>query len=184
MVRLRLASCSVGLPRSAGRSTRLRQDEGWTWSAEMRFLSTAARDVRSGYRILWRSPGSSLVIILTIALGIGLNVAIFSVVHAVLWRSLPYPDAGRMVAIAVDTRDIPSASALTGPMFDPRDASDTLMHVAQVEGRDASIEINGVMERVPAARATDDPCRCSVRWRSDAHSSTNKIFGALSSWAS
>ena len=63
----------------------------------MRYLHAAARDAQYGCRILWRSPGYAASVILTIALGIGLNVAIFSTVYAVLWRSLPYPDAGRLV---------------------------------------------------------------------------------------
>ena len=121
----------------------------------MRFLPTVVRDAQHGCRVLWRSPGYATVVILTIALGIGLNVAIFSVVHAVLWRSLPYPDASRIVAIEADTRDIPSAYAASGTAFDLRQASQTLVDIAQVEGRDASIEIDGVMERVAAARATD-----------------------------
>jgi hypothetical protein len=62
-------------------------------------LRGVARDARYGARVLWRSPGYAAVVILTIALGIGVNAATFSVVHAVLWRSLPYPDAGRIVAI-------------------------------------------------------------------------------------
>jgi hypothetical protein len=55
-------------------------------------ISAALRDARSGARVLWRSPGYAAVVVFTIALGIGLNAAIFSVVHAVLWRSLPYPN--------------------------------------------------------------------------------------------
>src|SRR5436190_7491202 len=51
-------------------------------------LETAARDARYGARVLWRSPGYALVVIMTLALGIGLNAAIFSVEYAVLWRSL------------------------------------------------------------------------------------------------
>jgi predicted permease len=119
-------------------------------------LRTAVRDALHGCRVLRRSPGYALVVILTIALGIGLNVAVFSVVRAVLWRSLPYPDADRIVSIAADTRDIPSASAASGPAFDVREASRSLVQVAEVEGRDASIEIDGEMERVASARATDD----------------------------
>ena len=122
----------------------------------MRFLTAAVRDARYGSRILWRSPSYALVVILTIALGIGVNVAIFSVIHAVLWRSLPYPDASRIVAIEADTRDIPSARAASGAAFDVREASRAVTHIAHVEGRDAMIEIDGVMERVAAARATDD----------------------------
>src|SRR5215210_7172008 len=119
-------------------------------------LGAAARDVRYGARVLWRSPAYALVVIMTIALGIGLNAAIFSVVHAVLWRSLPYPPAGRIVVIEADTRALPSAYAASGDTFDVRAQSRLITSIAEAEGRDASLAIGGVMERVAAARATDD----------------------------
>ncbi len=119
-------------------------------------LRAAARDARYGARVLWRSPAYSLVVVMTIALGIGVNAAIFSVVHAVLWRPLSYPDAGRIVVIEADTRAMPTAYPSSGAVFDVRAQSRLLTGIAQVEGRDASIEIDGVMENVPAARVTDD----------------------------
>ena len=57
------------------------------------------RDIRFASRLLARSPGFSVVATLTLALGIGANVAVFSVMHAVLWRGLPYPDADRLVLV-------------------------------------------------------------------------------------
>jgi hypothetical protein len=54
-------------------------------------VAEAVADARYGARALWRSPGYAPLSSLTIALGIGVNAAIFSVVHAVLWRPLPYP---------------------------------------------------------------------------------------------
>jgi predicted permease len=119
-------------------------------------LEAAARDTRYGARVLWRSPGYAVVVILTIALGIGVNAAIFSVVHAVLWRSLPYPDAGGIVAIEADTAALPTAYSSSGPVFDLRTQSRLITNIAQVEGRDASLMLDGVMERVAAARVTDD----------------------------
>ena len=119
-------------------------------------LEGVARDARYGARVLWRSPGYAAVVILTIALGIGVNAAIFSVVHAVLWRSLPYPDAGRIVAIEADTAALPTAYSSSGPVFDLRTQSHLITNIGQVEGRDASLMIDGVMERVAAARVTDD----------------------------
>jgi putative ABC transport system permease protein len=119
-------------------------------------LEAAARDVRYGARVLWRSPGYALVVVLTIALGIGVNAAIFSVVHAVLWRSLPYPEADRIVAIEADTAGVPTAYSSPGPVFDLRTQSRLITGIAQVEGRDASLMIDGVMESVAAARVTDD----------------------------
>jgi putative ABC transport system permease protein len=119
-------------------------------------VEAGARDARYAARVLWRSPGYALVVIMTLALGIGLNAAIFSVVYAVLWRSLPYPDAARIVVVEADTRGLPSAYSSSGAVFDVRTQSRLITSIAQVEGRDASLEIDGVMERVTAARVTDD----------------------------
>jgi putative ABC transport system permease protein len=119
-------------------------------------LETVARDARYGARVLRRSPGYAVVVIMTLALGIGLNAAIFSVVYAVVWRSLPYPDAARIVVVEADTRALPTAYSSSGPVFDVRAQSRLITSITQVEGRDASVEIDGVMERVTAAKVTDD----------------------------
>ncbi len=114
------------------------------------------RDVRYGARALWRSPGYAAVVILTLTLGIGLSAAIFSVVHAVLWRSLPYPDVDRLVVVEADTRELPSAYSSSGAVFDVRAESRSIVSIAQAEGRDTSVAIGATMERVAGARVTDD----------------------------
>ena len=76
----------------------------------MTWLEHAGRDVRHAARMIARMPGLATVVIVSLAIGIGVNAAIFSVVHAVLWRSLPYPDASRIVVIEADTRSLPTAS--------------------------------------------------------------------------
>ena len=65
----------------------------------MRLAEDVTRDVRHAARGLWRSPGFSLAVILTLALGIGGNTAVFSVVDQLLLRPLPYPDGDQLVMV-------------------------------------------------------------------------------------
>jgi len=65
----------------------------------MRVAEDAARDARYAARGLWRSPGFSLAVILTLALGIGGNTAVFSVVDQLLLRPLPYPNGDQLVMV-------------------------------------------------------------------------------------
>ena len=73
------------------------------------FFETAWRDLRFAARSLAKNPGFAAVTIATLALGIGANTAIFTVVHAVLLERLPFHEPGRLVAVWEETPSGPAA---------------------------------------------------------------------------
>lgn len=82
------------------------------------FLETCARDLRYAARVLRKNFGFSCVVIFTLALGIGANTAIFSVLESQLWRPLPFPDAERLVDVHVVVRERPRQwDVLTNAMY-------------------------------------------------------------------
>jgi predicted permease len=68
-------------------------------------LETFVRDLRFAFRVLRKNPGFTFVVVLTLALGIGANTAIFSVLESQLWRPLPFPDSERLVDVHTVLRD-------------------------------------------------------------------------------
>ena len=63
-------------------------------------MTSVTQDVRHSLRTLWKNKGFTAVAVLTLALGIGVNTAMFSVLNTFLFRSLPYPESDRLVEMA------------------------------------------------------------------------------------
>src|SRR5712692_3796223 len=68
-------------------------------------------DLRQAFRLLLKTPGFSALVVIVLAVGIGANTAIFSIVNGVLLKPLPFADAGRLVAIDTTVRNEPDDTA-------------------------------------------------------------------------
>jgi predicted permease len=75
-----------------------RSREAWQWTA----LESLLADLKLILRRLRKSPGFTITVLLTLAIGIGANTAVFSVVNSVILRPLPYPDSDRLIALHLD----------------------------------------------------------------------------------
>ena len=101
-----------GVPfEEARRSTRLKYEAPERVKEKVREARTgaavesAARDVKYAVRQLWRNPGFTVVVIITLALGVGATTAIFSVVNGVVLKPLPYPDPERLLEVKLSLPD-------------------------------------------------------------------------------
>src|SRR5205085_3797948 len=88
------------------------------------------RDIRFALRTLAKNPGFSAVAIITLALGIGANTAIFSIVNAVLLRPLPYPDADRIMVLNESSGPGQDYSVALPDYFDWRNDNTVFEHLA------------------------------------------------------
>jgi putative ABC transport system permease protein len=83
----------------------------------MRFISAFARNVRVAVRTLRRTPTLTIASVLTLALGIGANTAIFSVVYGVLLRPLPFRDPNGLVQLSAVQETTGRATNISLPEF-------------------------------------------------------------------
>ena len=121
-------------------------------------MNTLLQDIRFGLRMLLKSPSISIVATIALALGIGANTAIFSVVNAVLLRPLPFPDPTSLVSIfETDTQRGQQRGSHSFPnFFDLRTQNTVLERVACYHGGDFIMTGRGEPARVQGSVVTAD----------------------------
>ena len=117
-------------------------------------LTSVLRDLRHALRLARRRPGFSAIVILTLAIGIGANTAIFSVINAVLLRPLPYKDPGRLAMLWSEdrARNVHEDLASLLNFRDWRNQSDTFQDMTLFRGQTFLLGSDGPPERLRAAR--------------------------------
>jgi putative ABC transport system permease protein len=114
------------------------------------------RDVRYALRMLLRAPAFTAIALVTFAVGIGINTAVFNVVNGVLLRPLPYPDAGRITLLWMDNRREGIKEDITSyPTYvDWRTQSTSYLYMAAFSPRAVSLTGAGEPERLQGAAVT------------------------------
>ena len=126
--------------------------EMWGWASVERLM----QDLRYGLRMLVKSPGFTAVAILTLALGIGGNTAIFSVVNGVLFNPLPYPHPEQLVTISESKPNFATGSISFPNFLDWQKDNRTFSGMAMSRGSSFNLTGRGEAEQVRARFITSD----------------------------
>ena len=118
------------------------------------FIDALLQDVRYGARVLQRAPAFTAAAVLTLALGIGANTAIFTVVDAVLLRPLPFGDPDRLVTVGDRQPDGTASSVGWMTVKEWRERSRTFEAFALMRSWMPTLVVNGEAERLPAVRVS------------------------------
>src|SRR5215813_2907782 len=118
-------------------------------------MQTLWQDLRYGARALLKNPGFTLIAALTLALGIGANTAIFSVVNAALLRRLPY-DATRLVAVEAfnPQKEKRAYGASPADFWDWQEQSQAFEQLTMYSGGGIGLKESERVELIPGARVT------------------------------
>ena len=115
------------------------------------------QDVRYAARVLWKSPGFLAVAVIAIALGVGANTAIFSVVNAVLLRPLNYKEPGQLVLINHNYPKIDLKASVSAPGFNYyRTNAKTFSDMAAGTGWSVNLTGEGEPERLQGIAVTSN----------------------------
>jgi putative ABC transport system permease protein len=116
-------------------------------------MSQVMRDARLGLRLLGRNPGFTSVAVMALALGIGANTAIFSVVHATLLAPLPFPDPEQLVMVWSRIQGNRNSTA-AGDYLDWKAQSTVFQDLNAWSGRNVSLSSDGRPEQLSAQLTT------------------------------
>jgi len=119
-------------------------------------LTTLWQDIRYGARMLLKNPGITFVVILALALGIGANTAIFSVVDAVLLRPLPYPESDRLVFLNETSKSMDDISISYPNFTDWRNQNQVFEKIGVFNRGSYNLTGSGEAERIVTAQAYAD----------------------------
>jgi len=111
-------------------------------------MESLIQDLKYAVRMLMKSPGFTVIAILTLALGIGANTALFSVVNGVLLRPLPYSQPDRLVVLSEKTANFESSSISYPNFLDWQHSNSAFASIAAYRSDDFSITGSGEAERV------------------------------------
>ncbi len=117
-------------------------------------MEALLNDLRFGIRMMVRSPGFTLVALITIALGIGANTAIFSVVNAVLLRPLPYQDPDKLVVLWEKQDQIDQQSPSLPDFIDWRERNESFEQMAVARRDNVNLTGAGEPERLLARQVS------------------------------
>src|SRR3989442_3917329 len=119
-------------------------------------MDAILQDLRYGLRMLLKNPGFAAVAVLALALGIGANTAIFSVVNAVLLRPLPFPDPGRltMVVSVNPAKGFPRFPVSPPDFIDWRAPSRVFEAMAAADGAPYNLSEGSEPERLSGSRVS------------------------------
>lgn len=117
-------------------------------------LQMCWRDVQYGARSLRRSPGFAVVVTATVALCVGASVTVFTIMHAVMWRELPYPNSDRLVSINAAFGTVTDSGLAPGEVRALRTAVQAIDQVGVVNAAEAFITVDDQMDRVSSASAS------------------------------
>src|SRR5687767_13925080 len=119
-------------------------------------METLFKDIQYGIRGLIKRPGFTAVAIITLALGIGANTAIFSVVNAVVLRPLPYAEPERLVMLWETMPGNDRRSVAPGNFFDWRSQNKTFQELAATFYANFNLTSDGEPDRVNGATVTSN----------------------------